>query len=180
MDTGSPSSTTARRAGPITIDLALDDPAWLEDLPDAEALATRAATAAMDAACPGPALAMALVLSDDARLQELNRQWRAIDKPTNVLSFPAQELVAGQTPRREPGMPAELAIELGDVIVAHATMKREAREAARPLGHHLCHLVVHGTLHLVGYDHEADDEADLMETMERNVLAGLGIPDPYV
>ena len=179
METDSPSSTTAGQAGRIGIDLALDDPAWLDDLPDAEALAVRAATAALDAACPGPALAMALVLSNDERLRELNRDWRAIDKPTNVLSFPAQDLAAGDIPAPEPGMPAGLPIELGDVIVAHATMKREAQEAGRPLAHHLCHLVVHGALHLVGYDHEADDEADVMETMERNVLAGLGIPDPY-
>ena len=179
MDAGSPSSTPAGQASRIAIDLALDDPAWLDDLPDAEALACRAASAALEAACPGPALAMALVLSDDARLRELNRDWRGIDKPTNVLSFPAQELVPGEKPAPEPGMPAGMAIELGDVIVARATMKREAVEAGRPLAHHLSHLVVHGALHLLGYDHEADDEAEEMETMERIVLSGLGIPDPY-
>lgn len=179
MDAGSPSSTAARRAGRIEIDLVLDDPAWLVDLPDAEALATRAAAAALETACPGPALAMALVLSDDARLRSLNGAWRGIDKATNVLSFPAQELEPGHTPVREPGLPADMPIELGDVIVAHGVMVDEAREAARPLGDHLCHLVVHGALHLLGYDHEADEEAEAMEFMERNVLAGLGIPDPY-
>jgi len=179
MDAGSPSSTAAGQAERIEIDLALDDPAWLDDLPDVEALACRAAVAALELACPGPRLAMALVLSDDARLCELNRDWRGIDKPTNVLSFPTQDLAPGQTPAPEPGMPQGLAIELGDVIVAHATMVREAGEAGRPLGHHLSHLVVHGALHLLGYDHEADDEAEAMETMERNVLSGLGIPDPY-
>ena len=179
MDAGSPSSTAAGQAGRIEIDLALEDPAWLDDLPEAEALACRAATAALEAACPGPQLSMALVLADDARLRQLNRDWRGIDKPTNVLSFPAQDLEPGQTPRPEAGMPRGMAIELGDVIVARTTMRCEALEAARPLDHHLCHIVVHGALHLLGWDHEADDEAEAMETMERNILAGLGIPDPY-
>ena len=180
MDAGSPSSTAARRAGRIEIDLVLDDPAWLVDLPGAEALASRAATAALEFACPGPALAMALVLSNDARLRALNGAWRGIDKATNVLSFPAQDLEPGQTPVLDAGLPAGMAIELGDVIVAHGVMVDEARAAARPLGDHLCHLVVHGALHLLGYDHEAECEAETMESMERNILAGLGIPDPYV
>jgi probable rRNA maturation factor len=179
MDPDSPSSTAAGQAGRIAVDLALEDPAWLDDLPDAEALAERAATAALDWACPGPALSLALVLSDDAHLRELNRDWRGMDKPTNVLSFPSQTLTPDQTPRAEPGMPAGMAIELGDVIVALGTMVHEARDAGRPLGHHLCHLVVHGTLHLLGYDHEQDDDAETMEAMERDILAGLGIPDPY-
>ena len=179
MDPGSTSSTAAGRAGRIAVDLALEDPAWLDDLPDVEALAERAVTAALERACPGPALSLALVLSDDARLRELNRDWRGMDKPTNVLSFPSQTLTPGQTPRAEPGMPAGMAVELGDVILARGTMVHEARDAGRPLGHHLCHLVVHGTLHLLGYDHEQDDEAETMESLERDILAGLGIPDPY-
>ena len=180
METDSPSSTAAGQAGRIALDLALDDPAWLADLPDAETVALHAAEAALEAACPGPRLAMALVLADDARLKELNSQWRGIDKPTNVLSFPAQEIAAGETPSPEPGMPPDMAIELGDVIIAHGVMRAEAREVNRPLAHHLSHLVVHGALHLLGYDHEDDDEAEVMEALERDILAGMGIPDPYV
>lgn len=179
MDPGSPSSTAAGQPGRIAVDLALEDPAWLDDLPDAEVLVERAVTAALERACPGPALSLALVLSDDARLRALNRDWRGMDRATNVLSFPSQTLAPGQTPHAEPGLPAGMAVELGDVIVARGTMVREARDAGRPLGHHLCHLVVHGTLHLLGYDHEQDDEAETMEAMERDILSGLGIPDPY-
>ena len=180
MDADSSPSRTAGRAAPVTIDLALDDPAWLDDLPDAEALASRAAEAALAAACPaGPALAMALVLADDGRLHALNREWRGIDRPTNVLSFPAEELQPGETPVAPPGAPADQPVELGDVVIARGVMCREAADGALPLGHHLSHLVVHGTLHLLGYDHEAEEEAQEMEAMERRVLATLGVPDPY-
>ena len=98
----------------------------------------------------------------------LNRDWRGIDKPTNVLSFPVR--------RRKPdGLPALL----GDVIVAYETLAREASEENKPFLHHLAHLAVHGFLHLLGYDHETDSEAEAMEGLEREILARLGIADPY-
>jgi probable rRNA maturation factor len=180
MEPGSSSRCIAGRVARVEIDLALDEPAWLDDLPDAEALARRAATAAVALACPGgPALAMALVLAGDDRLRSLNRDWRGIDKPTNVLSFPAEALEPGRAPVPVPGAPEGEPVELGDVVIAHGVMRHEAAQGAIPLDHHLSHLVVHGTLHLLGYDHEADDEAEAMEAMERRVLAGLGVPDPY-
>ena len=113
--------------------------------------------------------ALAVLLTDDAAVRRLNAQWRGIDKPTNVLSFPA-----AQTPARsgEPRM-------LGDIAIAYETTHREAASENKPFAHHLSHLAVHGFLHLVGYDHETDEDAETMEGLERKILAGLGVPDPY-
>jgi probable rRNA maturation factor len=112
---------------------------------------------------------LAIVLTDDAAIRELNRRWRGSDKATNVLSFPAHGLVPpGSGPR-----------PLGDVLIAYETMAREAQEQGLPLTHHLTHLAVHGFLHLLGYDHESDTEAETMEQLERDILARLDVPDPY-
>ena len=112
---------------------------------------------------------LAIVLTDDAAVRKLNRRWRGSDKATNVLSFPAHGLVPpGSGPR-----------PLGDVVIAYETMAREAQEQGLPLTHHLTHLAVHGFLHLLGYDHESDTEAETMEQLERDILARLDVPDPY-
>ena len=112
---------------------------------------------------------LAIVLTDDAAIRKLNRRWRGSDKATNVLSFPAHGLVPpGSGPR-----------PLGDVVIAYETMAREAQEQGLPLTHHLTHLAVHGFLHLLGYDHELDTEAETMEQLERDILARLDVPDPY-
>ena len=112
---------------------------------------------------------LAIVLTDDAAVHKLNRRWRGSDKATNVLSFPAHGLVPpGSGPR-----------PLGDVVIAYETMAREAQEQGLPLTHHLTHLAVHGFLHLLGYDHESDTEAETMEQLERDILARLDVPDPY-
>lgn len=112
---------------------------------------------------------LAIVLTDDAAIRELNRRWRGRDRPTNVLSFPTHGLAPpGSGPR-----------PLGDVVIAYETMAREAREQGLPLTHHLTHLAVHGFLHLLGYDHESDTEAETMEQLERDILARLDVPDPY-
>ena len=97
-------------------------------------------------------------------MRELNRDFRKKDAPTNVLSFPAPP-----NPERH----------LGDIALAFGVCAREAAEQRKPLAHHLQHLTVHGVLHLLGYDHIGDDEAEAMEGLERAVLAGLGVPDPY-
>lgn len=145
-------------------------------MPDIELLCTeaaRAALAAADQAPPGAAAAeLSIVLADDALVQSLNRQWRGRDAPTNVLAFAAQE---GGTP--DPASP--LPVLLGDVVLACETVTREAAAQGKPLADHLRHLVVHGVLHLLGYDHVADADAQRMEALETRVLAGLGIPDPY-
>jgi probable rRNA maturation factor len=115
---------------------------------------------------------LAVMLTDDAGIRTLNKNWRGIDKPTNVLSFPALPPVGARGPDDPPPM-------LGDIAIAYETMRREADDEAKPFDHHLSHLAVHGFLHLVGYDHENNDDAEAMEALEREVLAQLGIPDPY-
>lgn len=107
---------------------------------------------------------LTLLLTDDGSVRALNAQFRGQDKPTNVLSFPA------------PPNPEQ---HLGDVALAYETCAREAAEQGKPLSHHLQHLVAHGVLHLLGYDHMSDPEAEEMEAIERTVLASLGVPDPY-
>ncbi|MCW2274158.1 rRNA maturation RNase YbeY [Rhodoblastus acidophilus] len=109
---------------------------------------------------------VSLLLCDDARIRVLNAQFRGMDKPTNVLSFPGPE-------------PIETAHVLGDIAVAYETVAREAEEQGKPLPHHFCHMIVHGFLHLLGYDHETDDEADAMEASEARALQRMGIADPY-
>ncbi len=110
-----------------------------------------------------------VTFTDDESIRALNRQWRGQDKPTNVLSFPA---FPDPAPDRIPPM-------LGDIVLAFETLRREAALDEKPFDHHLTHLLVHGLLHLLGYDHETDDDADHMEAAERRVLARLGIADPY-
>jgi probable rRNA maturation factor len=111
---------------------------------------------------------VAIALADDAMVREANRDWRQKDKPTNVLSFPA---VAGPALATAPF--------LGDVIVAYETVAAEADAEGKPFADHLTHLVVHGILHLLGYDHMTKRDAELMEQRETLILARLGVPDPY-
>jgi probable rRNA maturation factor len=111
---------------------------------------------------------VAVLLADDARVRDVNRQWRATDKPTNVLSFP------GAAPDRISQSPY-----LGDIILAYETVAAEAAAEAKPLPHHVAHLVAHGVLHLLGYDHMTKADAERMETVESAILATLDIPDPY-
>jgi probable rRNA maturation factor len=129
-----------------------------------------------DAPCPvtptpsAPSRALlALALSDDEAVRALNRDWRSKDKPTNVLSFLAAA----------PGEPARGPVHWGDVIIAYETTAREAEEAGKSFADHAAHLAVHGFLHLAGYDHEKDIDAEVMEGLERAILARIGIPDPY-
>jgi len=110
---------------------------------------------------------LSLLLTDDAHVRVLNRTWRGKDKPTNVLSFPAAD---------EDDEPGPL---LGDVAVARETTAREAIEEGKRFDDHFAHLLVHGLLHLFGFDHETDEEAEEMEALETEILAGLGIADPY-
>lgn len=144
---------------------------WMEN---AEWLAERAALSALAAVydeSEGPA-EMSVVLADDALVHKLNREYRGKDKPTNVLSF---ALTEAEEPEPEEGKP----VLLGDVILAWETVRREALEQRKSAADHMTHLVVHGVLHLLGYDHETDYEADEMEDLETRILATLGIDDPY-
>lgn len=138
----------------------------------------------LDTLLPGERgqLGLSVVLADDAAVQELNRQFRTKDKPTNVLSFPAYESVAAlravlAAPTDDPML--EDAGYLGDMILARETVAREAVEQGKPVHDHLCHLLVHGTLHLLGYDHLDDGEAEEMEALEIRILKELSIANPY-
>lgn len=146
----------------------VEDAAWTAALPEAEALARQAAQAALSRrAVSDPAggeTSLVVLLTSDAVVQDLNARFRGRDAATNVLSFPAAQTASPY---------------LGDVALAHGVCAREAHDQGKPLAHHLTHLVVHGVLHLLGWDHAADAEAEAMEAAERDILAALGVPDPY-
>jgi probable rRNA maturation factor len=137
-------------------------------------------TALAAALAPSPAgssFEISIVLADDTLLRSLNRRWREKDGPTNVLSFPAQDFSRGLTATAPiPG----LAMPLGDVVLAFETVRREAVVQGKALGDHLAHLVVHGALHLLGFDHMTDEDASRMEGLERQALRVMGIADPYL
>ncbi len=159
---------TGRRALPA-LDIVAESPLW-QAMPEIEAAAARAVAAAC--AVSGrrwqPGAEVSLLLADDATLRELNRAWRGKDKPTNVLSFPA--VPQDQLPRSP---------VIGDIAVAYETVAREAHDEGKAPLDHATHLVVHGMLHLLGFDHESEAEAAEMEALEVKALAGLGIADPY-
>lgn len=149
------------------IDTIVDDERWAEKLGDPAALAAscRAAAAALE---PRLGASAALLLADDATLRDLNRRFRGFDKPTNVLSFPGDRGGAGAPGRF-----------LGDIAIAYETTAAEAEAEGVAFRDHAAHLIVHGLLHLAGYDHEEEDEAERMESLETRILARLQIADPY-
>lgn len=153
----------------IVLDCLGESPLW-DRHPEIEAVANRAlAQAARD--CGTPLLdgaEISLLLVDDARMREINKEWREKDKPTNVLSFPS-------VPKEKVGT----APFLGDIVLACETLEREAAEEGKTFDDHAAHLVVHGFLHLIGHDHIDDGDAEVMEALETRILAALGIADPY-
>lgn len=141
--------------------------------PDAGAIVLRAIDAAAGQAASGNGpCELAVMLTDDAGIRTLNANWRGIDKPTNVLSFPALQ----PTGPRLDGDPPRM---LGDIAIAYETVRREADDESKSFSDHLSHLAVHGFLHLVGFDHENDRDAEVMEQLERDILAAMNIADPY-
>tara|TARA_R110000787_G_scaffold58252_2_gene132930 strand:+ start:372 stop:896 length:525 start_codon:yes stop_codon:yes gene_type:complete len=150
------------------IDIRTDADAWRAFGGDIEATVERAATAALEDE-RGP-LEVSILLTDDAAIAELNLRWRAKTGPTNVLSFPGDDAPFGGS-----GGPRML----GDIVVAAETLEREAGRDGISLADHLSHLIVHGMLHLRGYDHETEEDAVEMESRETAILARLGVADPY-
>jgi len=160
----------ARKKKPATIDVIERAAVWRRALPDAPEICRTAAAAALARGAAGVAGAeLSIVLADDDLVAKLNRTYRGIAKPTNVLSFASAEPARRRAPLRL----------LGDVVVAHGTIAREARAQGKTLTDHLTHLVVHGVLHLLGFDHERTAEARRMEALEVAILARLGVADPY-
>lgn len=159
----------------LDIQISVEDAGW----PDEQVLAALSEKVLGQAAVflateekqpfPPMPVEVSLVFTDDASIQEINAEWRKQDKPTNVLSFPAYPLEPG-------GKPGPM---LGDIVIARETVKREAVDLDKTFDDHLTHLMVHGFLHLFGYDHLEKDDAEEMEELETRILATLGLSDPY-
>jgi len=155
---------------PLDVDIAVEAGGWPEEN-ELEELAKQAIGAAVAelGLAPESSPELSLVFTDDGNIRRLNAEWRGKDKPTNVLSFPAFPVRLG-----DPLPPM-----LGDIVLAFETVEREAGDEGKPFRAHLAHLIVHGFLHLLGYDHEREQDAEEMEGAERRILARLAIPDPY-
>lgn len=145
------------------IDILVNEEGWLNALPECETLVRQALETTLSVLKASKPYEISVVLTDDSEIRQLNKQWRGKDKPTNVLSFPQDEDVV-----------------LGDIILSLQTIKAEAAEQSKPLPHHFSHLAVHGLLHLLGYDHENDAEAEEMENLEIKICTKLGIKNPYI
>jgi len=148
------------------IEVEVEADAWTAALPEAESVVRSAADAALTGIAPSDVETpvVCVLLTDDAAVADLNQRFRGKTGPTNVLSFPAPANPEGQ---------------IGDIALAYGVCAREASEQGKTLSQHLMHLTVHGVLHLLGYDHEDDGEAEAMEALERSILESLGVPDPY-
>jgi probable rRNA maturation factor len=153
-----------------SVEVSVHCDAWTAACPGVEVFAEAAARAVLSGHS-GHFLA-GVILTDDPEQRQLNRTYRCTDAPTNVLAFvladPASDRPAADRP-----------VLLGDVVLAFETVEREAGEQGKPLADHLMHLVVHGVLHLLGFDHQEDGAAAAMEAREVEILQGLGVPDPY-
>jgi probable rRNA maturation factor len=148
----------------LKIDVHVDSDLWKKESSMRTVVRRAVSQAAATLSTPGAELAV--VLTDDAAIRLLNRHWRGVDAPTNVLSFPTKN-AGGEPPL------------IGDIVLAYETVAREAGAEHKSFAHHVAHLVVHGFLHLLGYDHERDRDAEKMERAERDILRRLSIPDPY-
>jgi len=157
-----PASADVAAPAGVDVDIQAQSPLWSAQ-PAAEPT-VRAAIAAVAAMLETARGEVSVVLTDDAAMRTLNRTWRGIDKPTNVLSFPAAKTGHGM---------------LGDIVVAFETLQRECDEEGKTFLDHLAHLTVHGFLHLAGYDHETNAQADAMEALESRVMRAMNRPDPY-
>lgn len=157
----------------VTADIVIESELWTAE-PRAEATVDGAVAAAAEflAGLRSTRLPstrggeVSILLSDDSAVRDINRQWRDLDKPTNVLSFPAADTPATKG-------------HLGDIVIAYETLRRECEAEDRLFLHHLAHLTVHGFLHLIGYDHETDAQADEMESLESRIMTAMNLPDPW-
>lgn len=164
-----PAKTSAAGAPEVDIDLSVEAGDWPSEA-ELAALGDAAVAAAIaELGVKGDRSELSILFTDDAHIRALNAEWRGKDKATNVLSFPAFPVAPGDA----------LPPMLGDIVLAAETVRAESVLESKSFDHHLTHLVVHGLLHLLGYDHETDDDAEEMEALERRILARLAIADPY-
>lgn len=180
-----PMGTSADRTRVANVGTAVtvDDEAWEQALPDIDAMADRAVSAAIDLLNDGDGrvpehgdIEVSLLFTSNEAVRDLNARYRGVDAPTNVLSFPGRiETKALPSLGPGPGPP----VALGDIVLAFDVVAKEAKEQTKTLSSHVTHLIVHGLLHLLGYDHERDRDAIEMETLEGQILGALGISDPY-
>ena len=163
------------------VDTMIEDERW--EALGLPALADRAARGTLaELGLPGTGFEISLLGCDDTRIAALNADFRSKPQPTNVLSWPSEERAAEEDGRSpDPAEPGgdEMPEELGDIAVAWETCAREAGEQGKPVADHVTHLLVHGVLHLLGYDHVRERDAALMESTETRILAKMGIPNPY-
>jgi probable rRNA maturation factor len=150
------------REAALSVDVLVQSPQWKAQRGAAAAVRKAINAAADEISSPGGEVAV--VLTDDDAIRKLNKQWRGLDKPTNVLSFPTSPNTA----------------MAGDIVIAYETLDRESRDESKEFAHHLSHLAIHGFLHLMGYDHQNDSDAETMEQLERAIMARLRMPDPYL
>jgi probable rRNA maturation factor len=175
-----PPATREKTEG-AEIDVAVSCEGWRQEISDVENLCRHVALAALDGSgCDlgGRGVEVSLMLADDALICGLNREYRNQDKTTNVLSFSSGAFSSGVFASGE-GLPDVGPVALGDVVIAFETVRGEARDQEKSLGAHLAHMVVHGVLHLLGFDHEDSSQAGHMEGLEISILAGLGHDNPY-
>ncbi len=162
------------------IDILIDDPQW-QEVPLADLAERAMAETLRHLGVPPDPVSVSLLACDDARIAELNGAFRDKPGPTNVLSWPTEDLAA-EVAGKSPLMPTpdfHGSMALGDVAIAYETCAREAREFGKSLDDHVTHLLVHGILHLFGYDHIRDPDATLMQGLETEILGKLGLDDPY-
>jgi probable rRNA maturation factor len=153
----------------MNLSIAVEDAGW-DEIPALEELTHKTVEAALAGArVDGAKLDIAILFTGDEIMAALNAEWRGKPSATNVLSFPAEDF----------SVPEDEARPLGDIVLASGVVAREAAEQGKTLPHHATHLIVHGLLHLLGYDHESDDEAARMEGLETDILKGLEVPGPY-
>lgn len=164
-----------------TVDIVIEDARW--EAAGLDALASRACAAALGAlGLEAAGFSVVVMGCDDARIAVLNADFRGKPQPTNVLSWPSEERAAevfGDAPDLPEAGTADDPVELGDIAIAYETCLREADEQGKPLADHVTHLLVHGLLHCLGYDHVDDEDAAVMEATEVRILASLGLSDPY-
>ena len=160
----------------VNIEINIEEEKWQEELPNAEEIIKKSCLAALNEVGIlkyTEAVEVSILLTNDSFIQNLNRDYRHKDKPTNVLSFPMEDFIAGNytTTNNQ--------IAIGDIIFAFETIKTEAIQQKKPFAAHLIHLSVHGVLHLLGHDHENDNDAEIMESLEIKILSILGVENPY-